>query len=67
MLILTIKVGEGIHIGDDVEVSIESISGCRVKLGVTAPGKRVQRAELPPEPLRGGRESTLNSERKVAE
>lgn len=51
MLILTRKVGEVILIGDDVEVSIGAIDGCRVRLGVTAPGKRVQRSELPPEPF----------------
>lgn len=37
MLILTRKLGESIVVGDDVVISVESINGRKVKLGVQAP------------------------------
>ena len=37
MLILTRKVGEIIHIGDDIKVIVRSISGKTVRLGLVAP------------------------------
>ena len=37
MLVLTRKLGESIIVGDDVVISVESISGRKVKLGVQAP------------------------------
>lgn len=37
MLILARKVGQSIMIGDDVEVTITSIVGNQVKLGIQAP------------------------------
>lgn len=37
MLILSRKIGQSIMIGDDVEVTITSIIGNQVKLGISAP------------------------------
>lgn len=60
MLILTRKVGEIIHIGDDITVIVKSVSGKTVRLGVVAPADvAIYREELlragserkPPEPI----------------
>ncbi|MGP1910046.1 carbon storage regulator CsrA [Metabacillus sp. JX24] len=37
MLVLTRKTGEAIKIGDDIEISVISISGDQVKIGISAP------------------------------
>jgi carbon storage regulator len=37
MLVLTRKVGEKIHLGNDIVVTVTSISGQQVRLGITAP------------------------------
>lgn len=37
MLILTRKTGESLLVGDDVEVTVLSVRGSQVKLGVNAP------------------------------
>ncbi|MCK3657015.1 carbon storage regulator [Pasteurellaceae bacterium Macca] len=37
MLILTRKIGESLLIGDDVEITVLSIRGSQVKLGIKAP------------------------------
>ena len=37
MLVLTRKTGEAIKIGDDIEISVISISGDQVKIGINAP------------------------------
>jgi len=37
MLVLTRKTNQSIMIGDDVEVSILSVSGDKVRVGITAP------------------------------
>jgi len=61
MLVLSRKVGEQIVIGDNIYITVVSIRGKQVRLGVTAPGcVRVHREEvyrqldpagvLPPEP-----------------
>ena len=39
MLILTRKVGESVLIGDDISISVLSVRGNQVKLGVQAPKK----------------------------
>lgn len=47
MLVLSRKVGERIHIGDDVFVEVRRVSGNRVTLAVNAPRAiRVLRGEL---------------------
>ncbi|PAQ12986.1 carbon storage regulator [Bacillaceae bacterium SAOS 7] len=37
MLVLTRKTGEAIQIGDDIEITVVSIKGDQVKLGINAP------------------------------
>ncbi|MDR0138779.1 carbon storage regulator CsrA [Metabacillus idriensis] len=37
MLVLTRKTGEAIQIGDDIEISVISIAGDQVKIGINAP------------------------------
>jgi carbon storage regulator len=47
MLVLTRKTGERINIGDNIQVTVASIDGDRVKLGIDAPRKiNVWRSEL---------------------
>ncbi|MED4454449.1 carbon storage regulator CsrA [Metabacillus fastidiosus] len=37
MLVLTRKINEAIQIGDDIEITILSIQGDQIKLGINAP------------------------------
>lgn len=37
MLVLTRKTGESIKIGDDIEITVVSVKGDQIKLGITAP------------------------------
>ncbi|KIL76321.1 carbon storage regulator CsrA [Bacillus badius] len=37
MLVLTRKTGEAIQIGDDIELTVISVKGDQVKLGINAP------------------------------
>lgn len=47
MLILTRKIGEVLLVGDDVEITVLSIRGSQVKLGVNAPKEiSVHRQEI---------------------
>ena len=47
MLILTRKIGESLIIGDDVEITVLSVRGNQVKLGVNAPKEiAVHRQEM---------------------
>lgn len=47
MLILTRKIGESLLIGDDVEITVLSVRGNQVKLGVNAPKEiAVHREEI---------------------
>lgn len=47
MLVLTRKTGERIHIGDDIVVTVLSVDGERVKVGISAPKQlQVLRGEL---------------------
>ncbi len=47
MLILTRRVGESIHLGDDIEVTVLEMKGRQVRLGLDVPeGMPVYRDEL---------------------
>lgn len=47
MLILTRKIGESLLIGDEVEITVLSVRGSQVKLGVKAPKEiAVHREEI---------------------
>jgi carbon storage regulator len=47
MLILTRRVGESVIIGEDVEVSVLSVKGSQVRIGIKAPkGVAVHRQEI---------------------
>ncbi len=49
MLVLTRKLGEKIHIGPDIVLTVLEVQGKRVRLGIAAPDDvRVLRAELCP-------------------
>jgi carbon storage regulator len=37
MLILTRRVGESLHIGTDVEVTVLGVKGAQIRLGIEAP------------------------------
>ncbi|MFL0364982.1 carbon storage regulator CsrA [Pseudobacillus sp. 179-B 2D1 NHS] len=37
MLVLTRKIGEVIQIGDDIEITVVSVKGDQIKLGINAP------------------------------
>ncbi len=38
MLILTRKAGESLHLGDDIIITVFSVQGRQVKLGIDVPG-----------------------------
>jgi carbon storage regulator len=38
MLVLTRKAGEKVLIGENIDITVLSVKGSRVRLGVTAPG-----------------------------
>lgn len=47
MLILTRRLGETIRIGDDIEVTVLSVKGASVRIGITAPASvAVHREEI---------------------
>lgn len=47
MLILTRRVGETVKIGDEIEVTVLSVKGTQVRIGVNAPKSvRVDREEI---------------------
>ncbi len=51
MLVLSRKIGEELHIGDNTVVFVQAIFGNRVRLGIQAPREtRVLRGELAPFP-----------------
>lgn len=62
MLILTRKVGESIHIGDDVKVTVLGVKGGQMRLGIDAPNDvPIHREELltkkqPPDQTASGAE-----------
>lgn len=47
MLMLTRRMGESIHIGEDVTVVVSAIAGGQVRIGIAAPREiRVDRSEI---------------------
>jgi carbon storage regulator len=47
MLVLTRRQGEKIILGDDIELTVTSVKGKVVKLGISAPAHiKIQRGEL---------------------
>jgi carbon storage regulator len=53
LLVLTRKHGERIHIGDDVVITVTSVRGGQVRLGIQAPpGVRIVRKELLKDPAK---------------
>ncbi len=47
MLILTRRIGETLHIGDDVEVTVLDIKGTQARIGIKAPKEvPVHRSEV---------------------
>ena len=47
MLVLTRREGEGIALGDDVVVTVVSVQGNKVRLGISAPDDvKIRRCEL---------------------
>ena len=52
MLVLTRKIGERIHIGDEVVITVVAVDGNRIRLGIEAPREvHIRRAELADKPL----------------
>ena len=41
MLILTRKAGESLHLGDDIKITVFSVQGRQVKLGISVPSDMV--------------------------
>jgi len=41
MLILTRKAGESLHLGDDIKITVFSVQGRQVKLGISVPADMV--------------------------
>ncbi len=47
MLVLSRKIGQTIHIADDIEVTVLGVQGGRVRLGINAPRQvAISRGEL---------------------
>jgi carbon storage regulator len=69
MLVLSRKIGESIHIGDDIVIVISQVSGGHVRLGIEAPrsvnvcreeiwrGKRHDQAVMPTSSIHRARRS----------
>ena len=63
MLVLSRKVGEAIHIGEDITVIVSRIDGNRVRLALTAPRDvHIVRSEL--EPLSANTRSVARSAKR---
>ena len=49
MLVLSRKVGEEIHIGENIRIKVIAKEGNRIKLGIEAPTEvSIRRMEIPP-------------------
>jgi carbon storage regulator len=55
MLILTRRIGESLMIGDDVVVSVLSVTGSQIRIGVTAPRDVAVHREEVYERIKGAR------------
>jgi carbon storage regulator len=57
MLVLCRKIGEKVIVGDEVVITVLSIAGARVRLGITAPAhvtvwrEELVRGDSPPDPV----------------
>ena len=61
MLVLTRKLGEKVHIGDDIVVTVTFIDAGRVRLGFEAPQHvKIYREELLPDRGSDGQEEQRN-------
>ena len=66
MLVLTRKDKESIMIGDDIEVTVLSSDGAKVRLGIQAPSNvSVHRTEVYLEIRAHGRDSTGSEQRNL--
>jgi carbon storage regulator len=66
MLVLTRKAGESIVIGDDVEITVLSSNGTKVRLGIQAPADvTVHRTEIYLEIQAQGQDSADSHERRA--
>ena len=62
MLVLTRKVGDLIHIGDDIKIQVVKIKGCQVRIGVEAPKQtRVFRHEV----LEANQKKSLSQNKEI--
>jgi len=62
MLVLTRKAGQAITLGDDIRVTVLSMEGDRVSIGIDAPRSvRVFRSELLDETRNMNRESVVSA------
>ena len=58
MLVLSRKVGERIHIGPDVVITLTEVRGCKVRIGIEAPDEvHIVRGEIAHLPSNRERES----------
>ncbi|MBS2771207.1 carbon storage regulator CsrA [Anoxybacteroides rupiense] len=68
MLVLTRKLKEAIQIGDDIEITILSINGDQVKLGISAPKQvEIHRKEVYLAIQDENQQATLASKASLAE
>ena len=67
MLVLTRKINETIMIGDNIEITVVSISGDTVRLGIEAPREvKILRREVYEEIQRQNREAVAGTELALA-
>jgi carbon storage regulator len=67
MLVLTRKINETIMIGDNIEITVVSISGDTVRLGIEAPREvKILRREVYEEIQRQNREAMAGTELALA-
>ena len=68
MLVLTRKVNEAIQLGEDISITVVSIDGDRVKLGIDAPrSMKIFRKELIAETINVNQEAARAAAMNLAE